>query len=166
MIVIILVKQTSYNGCALACLDMIFLAKGINLTRAKLNILTGNKKILTLKDFVIILSKYGIKTSVFYSKSHNLVDVKPYGLCLFHHKNHYFIVRSLDDGLFEVFDPAKVRIRIFDSKKLSTKWDGYFLTIGKEVKSPLLIRPFFANYQFKLVLIDIVLIIVFIFYVI
>lgn len=152
------IKQRSHDGCALACLDMILLSNGINLTYEKLLIFSGGKRKLSFNDFNDILTKNGIKSQCFKSKTRNLVDYRLFQKALFHYKNHFYIVGMENSNYITIYDPARLFAKKVSIKKFKYKWDGYFMTFDSELNNPLMIPRFYVSYQFKLVLIDIVLI--------
>lgn len=123
-----LVTQRRHNGCAVACLEMILINNGLNLSPRKIAFLVGDNPILSLSDINRILKRYGIRASSYRANRLKLIDIAAYKNILIHSKNHYYIIDRIERDQYRIFDPARLRVVVKNAAYIERNWDGYFLT--------------------------------------
>ena len=138
------VSQRTHVGCAQACLEMILLANGYNIGPRKIRQLNNHRRSLSIRDMQAILSIFSIKSTAYFIKSNKIVDILQSDFMLLHHRNHYYLVESLGDDKYSVYNPAWLRPHQRNGAYIEHHWDGYFMTFAFQSK----VLPLYACYPF------------------
>ncbi|MDD2434320.1 MAG: cysteine peptidase family C39 domain-containing protein [Bacilli bacterium] len=161
----ILVSQTTHNGCAVSCLDMILIANGINLESHKMHFLIGENPILSLQDIIERLHFFNINSKAYYVKSKKIVDIYEFKNVLIHDHKHYYLIERVNNEQYRIFDPARMHTFIRKSRYIERHWDGYCLVFElKGYQNPLFARYPRVPFQIKLIIISSYLFILLFFY--
>ncbi len=149
------IPQRAHNDCAKACLQMILLTNGYNISASKISYVGGNLSYLSLGDFIMYLTKFAINSKAYVATSKKLVDISAFKQVMIHYKRHFRIIIYNQGDKWLVFDPLSYKPKLLKSSVIEKRWDGFFLYFeDRHVANHLYVKPLIIPYPFKLFLFD------------
>jgi hypothetical protein len=125
-----LVRQQSSNDCGVACLQMVFRARGMDVPAARLRAETATtERGTSLLELKRVAEAHGLATSSWRLKSESLKKI-PLPAIAFVDGDHYVVIERIEnDHQVIVLDPAGGRLR-YELSAFAQRWRGEILILG------------------------------------
>lgn len=138
-----LVRQQRSNDCGVACLQMVFRAKGIDVPAARLRAeTTATERGTSLLELQRVAEAHGLAASSWQLKFESLKKI-PLPAIAFVDGDHYVVIERIEnDHRVIVLDPAGGRLR-YELSAFEQRWRGEILILGDFAPSE--VENTFAN---------------------